>query len=497
MAEGDQSLQAKGELISRLLYDQNALPHPPYNAQDGRFHAEQMTPYIENHIVRNYLGGLVIYGDTVLTQATELMDTQMLQPYQLPELVEVEKFTTLPARTAVCIAEMRDGSGDIFEGISLALALAHRGLNVNLVLPRDEITYKKTEAILETMTAELDRIGLPVFDYNQAYNTDKPFDLAVYPSTQRYAAGTLPANVSILLRESGETHASAGLSWQIRDWGGVTVHLNSGYNIKLDKYGAVPPICATINCGNLKLTPREAELVDKIEGMKNTGKEVVIAYPGSSQDTEAIKFLQLYRDLLKKGWNLSGGRQIIAIIPGDILNLSPLSTKDFYILQTGRVRNAFLSHLCDKHISLALPSLVAGSMSMAEAMYYGIPFFYKTELWKKGNADILSQLIQQADYSPLIAEGGRGWGTLKGSGLDPEGSPINILYWQEGKIPDRLEVLSGLLKNTSSITFQKIPKAILGWYGFLNKLQGISNPTRLKSKLESIKERKLALADLF
>lgn len=468
-----------GQYLEKALYDKDkAIPHPPYNSTDGKFHANQFDSYVAHHVTTNYRGGLVIYGDGDFAGASAKMPNTILRAEKLPNLPENTNHTIIPDRVAVCIAEMRNGTGDIYEGVSLALDLAKRGNNVTLVLPRDDITYKKTNAVLELLSDEIKASGMKIEDYHQAF--DGPlFDLAIYPSTQRYN-GTVPSKTTLLLRESGEPHPRAGISWQSDEWGGTTAYLNTGFNPEVDKYGAVGPIKHEI----VKMQPQEIKLLEQIKRIKSGGQEVVIAYPGSNEETEAENFLHTYEQLLQNDW-VKDGNKITVVIPGDtVIDTSKLSSDKIQIIQLGKVRNAFLQHLMKTEVSKRIPSLVAGSMSMVEAMSNGVPFFYKTELWKSGNSEVLAKTMKQVGLAPKKIEVTRSSGMLRG--IDIEGSPVEILYFDQPKNGKEIGVLLSYLQHTANNCIGILPEAIIEWYGILRKIYDQGDPKLLQQLISKI-----------
>ncbi|OGG16858.1 hypothetical protein A3D77_00280 [Candidatus Gottesmanbacteria bacterium RIFCSPHIGHO2_02_FULL_39_11] len=492
MSEIETTTGNTGELLERQLYEKNTLPHPPYNSKDGKFHSNQFDAYIKNHTAKNYLGGIVIFGDGDLAKATTLVENQHFHPYQFPALTEVERFITVPQQMAVCIAEMRNGVGDVFDGVSFALMMAKSGIDTTLVLPRDALSYDKTRSILNSLQEEINHIHLKTADYHQAFDEVTSFDLVVYPSTQRYV-GVIPAKTSILLRESGESSFRSGLSWRADSWGGTTVYFNTGYDENVDRYGA-GPIGKLFSYENCSLTPNEECIVGQIQRMKEASGEVTVAYSGSNEETEASNFLREYRNILQSDWHQEQ-REITALVPGDILSDPSAFDGDIiHFHKLGKVRNIFLSHILTKYISREIPSLVAGSMSLVEAMYYGIPLFYKAELWKEGNVKALSKLISKSGMTPCMVEGARSAGILKG--LDVEGSPVNILYFGQPENPKKLANYSTTLQQTANHAIERLPKSIIGWYGFLKKLHDEGNPQHFKEELQRQKGNTLLLSPL-
>jgi len=487
-----------GPYLEDALYNSdNTIPHPPYNPKDGKFHADQFNPYVAAHVTTNYRGGLVIIRDEDLV-TSEKMRTVVLGG----DFPEVTKYAATPVRTAVCIAEMRNGTGDIYEGVSLALDMARRGNTTTLVMPRDKVTYKKTQVVLQSLNAEITACSLIVKDYHQAFE-ESPFDLAIYPSTARYL-GTVPSKTTLLLRESGETiRTRAGISWESDQWGGVTAYINTGFNTNVDKYGAVAPIKAELEPAQMQ--PQERELLQQIKDAKRNGQEIVLAYPGSNEETEASNFIQFYEQLLKRDWGKEG-KGITVLIPGEtkldttgfskdrakfklldtarktLMQFLRFSNDQIKIRKLGGVRNAFLQYLMKEEISKEIPSLVAGSMTVVEAMKHGIPFFYKIEYWKSGNAKALAETMKQSGLEPKEVEVAISSGVFKEVDNN-EGCQVKILYFEKPKDEIAVEAFSNRLQQTAQRSFGKLSEAIFGWYGMLKMIYDQEDPKLLQHRL--------------
>ncbi len=474
----NEELGKSAQSFVNTIYSDECLLHPPYNLEDGKLKPQQVNRYHMNNYAPSYTDGYVLCRDDDFAEETSRFGPIYFSPDQLPSRSELEPFLKFPQECAVSVAEMRNGTGDIFEAISCALELARRDINITIVMPRDKSTYQKTKAVLESTKNLIQELGINIIDYHECFEKT-PFDLTIYPSTQR-TVGSIPSHISILLGESGESLYRSHFSWNSEKWGGITIGLNTGFNPGFDQYGAIGPLFSSSELDEYTPTPDEQKVLSQIRSDIAKEKEIVIVYPGSNDETKAQDFLTLYSKLIERS---SDNRDFLAIIPGSIDIKLPHSDKIEFV-QIGQVSNQFLCLLMHKYISKTAPSLVAGSMSLVEAMYFGIPFFYKSELWKKGNLTALTRLLEDSGLTPIQTEGARSKGILKNTCFG-EGSPVNILSYEEVDDLPKQEYLSARLAALISSSQERLAESMFCWFGLLSRVSR-SNPSNISEYFNSL-----------
>lgn len=479
------------ELNQELFFSEKRLPHPPFN-NTGPISKKQYdmigADYIRHHMYPSYTGGRVFTGDMNLRQETAKTKDFFVKLIDLPELSDLKEYKRYPENVAVVIRDMAIGYGDIYEAISFAILLSQtqRSSSVTLVLPRDAVLYNRTQVVLESFNSELNMVPLRIAEYHSVYDANNPFDLAIYPSARQKFGGYLPAKVSILLQESGITDGSeyATFQWNHEEWGGISIGLSTGFQSKIYKYGANQPLSTHFHYGEFYKTknPEQSKLLSQIKKLKSGGHEVVVAYPGGDGQTTQ-NFFRSYTEILQKTWQKNGNPKITILIVGDppVKNELIDQNSSIQVIYTGRISYGFLQHLYLQYISKKIPSLVSGSMSFIEAMQSEVPFFHKSEPWKRGNHDFVINQLRKIDIEPkslvLSKTSGKMQSYAGGS------VPVELIYFDRPLDEGKLLRLRQNIKSESRLAFNKMPEAIFGWYGILNRVYETGDYARFAQTL--------------
>jgi hypothetical protein len=379
--------------FQELYETETSLPHAPYGPLNDAWKTDR------NMNLYNCRKGMAYNAMNVLCRDSDFaLLSSHSERLLLTENIPLAAIRTwkVPDRLGVTISENVSGYGDIFESLSLVMHLINEGHHPIVVLPRDVVTYERTREVLSL----LEFVDIPILDYHQAHEGDE-FDLVVHPSIfQKGDAYGLPSKVSIFMEEPGASNTfPLSVVWNSRVWGGVSFRIPTNYDPELGMYGATPPLFYNTS------PPPRTGLGNLIQ--REDERELVLCYPGSNGKSDPTPIIANFAQHLDRNREL-----VDIIVPGNF----PDTELDVRLSSSRLVYTNFLHpadlHVLIQHLSRRVPSLSAGTMSFVALLSAGVPTFYKTELWKRGNRNYLESGIRESGLNPETVE----WEQTSGNG---------------------------------------------------------------------------------